>query len=454
MKFPGSILVVLCLLVCFSPSGFLLNSLLAATNKAQEAELEASLKQAELEKEILQSQLDTTKQQTKSIEGEINRLASEIKTSNNIIAEKNSNINQLSTEIGDRELKIKLLNEKTEAAKESVAKVMVSMNELDDLSFVEIILSSQNLSEALIDRDIFSTINKSMSSIVAEIRSLEEQNRTERIALQDQQSAELDAKKVIELEKQRIQQNESKQRTLLTDSKQQEATYSLYVAGKEQEIQRIRTALFALRDTDGIEFWQALEYAEQVQKATGVRPAFLLAIIQQESNLGQNVGQCLVTDLETGNGKGKNTGTFFERVMNVNWGDPKHFERITKALGRDWKTTPVSCPIGGQYYYQGRGFGGAMGPAQFIPSTWALYETRIASAVGIKVADPWRAMDAFMASGLYLADLGAGNGTYSSEIAAACNYYGSGGSSCAYGTQVMARVNNIQVNMIDVLKGK
>jgi hypothetical protein len=57
-----------------------------------------------------------------------------------------------------------------------------------------------------------------------------------------------------------------------------------------------------------------------------------------------------------------------------------------------------------------------------------------------------------MASGLYLSDLGAGLGTYSGEIAAACKYYGSGGTSCTYGTQVMARAANIQINMIEPLQ--
>ncbi len=432
-------------------------SLIADTKTDQEKALEADLRQAEIEKQAGEILLDTTKTQTKTIESEITRLANEIKKSNNIIEEKNDNIKTLSSEVDDRELKIKLLNEKIETAKASVAKIMVNMNELDNLSFVEIMLSSKNLSEALIDSDIFSSINESMSTIVLDIRELEAQNRTEKEQLKQKQNAELDAKKEIELEKARVQKNEAEQQTLLTGSKQQEATLYLYVAGKEQEMERIRTALFALRDTDGIQFGDAVEYAKSVQKITGVRPAFLLAILQQESNIGQNVGQCLITDLTTGDGKGKNTGTFFEKVMGP--ASLEHFPRLMKDLGRDWKTTPVSCPIDIQgrgtatKYYQGRGYGGAMGPAQFIPSTWVLFEERVKTATRQKTADPWRAIDAFMASGMYLADLGASKGTYSAEVAAACKYYGSGGSSCTYGTQVLARVNNLQI-MIDTLEGK
>ena len=56
-----------------------------------------------------------------------------------------------------------------------------------------------------------------------------------------------------------------------------------------------------------------------------------------------------------------------------------------------------------------------------------------------------------MASAIYLSDLGSINGNYGAEIKAACRYFGSGGSSCYYGKQVMARAQDIQENMIDKL---
>ena len=206
--------------------------------------------------------------------------------------------------------------------------------------------------------------------------------------------------------------------------------------------------IFSLRDTDGIKFGDALAFAQVAQKKTGVRPAFLLAILTQETNLGKNLGSCYLKDPNTGAGVGMNTGTPFAKVMKPDR-DVQPFLKITKTVGRDPYTTRVSCP-------QSVGWGGAMGPAQFIPSTWALYDDSVAAGVGRSIADPWNPEDAFMASSLYLRDIGAAGGGYTGEINAACKYFS--GKKCSassvantYGTQVMAKAKNIQETMIDPL---
>jgi membrane-bound lytic murein transglycosylase B len=104
----------------------------------------------------------------------------------------------------------------------------------------------------------------------------------------------------------------------------------------------------------------------------------------------------------------------------------------------DYTKTVVSCPIAGV-----AGWGGAMGPAQFIASTWKLIDSRVAQSLGKTSSNPWAAPDAIMASATYLSDLGA-NTSYASQIKAACKYYGTGGSSCSYGKSVMGRVAKIQ----------
>jgi membrane-bound lytic murein transglycosylase B len=95
-----------------------------------------------------------------------------------------------------------------------------------------------------------------------------------------------------------------------------------------------------------------------------------------------------------------------------------------------------------------------MGPTQFIPSTWELFEARLKAALNVPATNPWNAEHAIMATGLYLADVGAGQATYTAERNAACRYYS--GSACAghstfYGDQVLAKATAFQ-NDIDFLK--
>jgi membrane-bound lytic murein transglycosylase B len=124
--------------------------------------------------------------------------------------------------------------------------------------------------------------------------------------------------------------------------------------------------------------------------------------------------------------------------------DVAPFLEITNALGFNAFKTAVSCPIP-----SAGGWGGAMGPAQFIPSTWKLFEERLKTMLGYE-ANPWSPRDAFMASSMYLTDLGAVGTSTSAQNKAACRYYGSGGSTCTYSKNVMKLKSTIQDN-IDLL---
>jgi hypothetical protein len=96
-----------------------------------------------------------------------------------------------------------------------------------------------------------------------------------------------------------------------------------------------------------------------------------------------------------------------------------------------------------------------MGPAQFIPSTWAIIAPRVASLLGVTNANPWDAKHAITANALYIYDLGASAQTYTAERTAACRYFSGGGCTggwiSSYGDQVMAKAAKFQQD-IDFLK--
>ena len=147
-----------------------------------------------------------------------------------------------------------------------------------------------------------------------------------------------------------------------------------------------------------------------------------------------------MTNPDTGAGVGKENGRVYSNVMKPSR-DVGPFLEITNALGFNAYHTAVSCPIAGV-----AGYGGAMGPAQFIPSTWKLFENRLQDLLG-HFPNPWSPYDAFMASGMYLGDLGAVGTSTSAQNRAACKYYGSGGSSCSYSRSVQRLKSTIQGNI-------
>ena len=97
-----------------------------------------------------------------------------------------------------------------------------------------------------------------------------------------------------------------------------------------------------------------------------------------------------------------------------------------------------------------------MGPAQFIPTTWLLYENAVAKVTGHSPPNPWDPPDAFAAAGLLLRDNGAALRTYEAEHRAALKYLaGSNWNKPAYrfyGDDVMALSRKYQ-EQIDILAG-
>ncbi len=168
-----------------------------------------------------------------------------------------------------------------------------------------------------------------------------------------------------------------------------------------------------LGQTSTMTFGEALALADAVASTTKIRPAFLLAILQEELGL-EKTDLCYLTDLETGEGIRADDGASTSKTMDPARDIPD-FLTITKALGRDPLKTLVTCPMS-------FGWGGAMGPADFIPSTWMSYGSRVAKITGAP-ADPWNTKDAFLAAGLFLSDSGASSMTRTGEWNAAMIYF-------------------------------
>ena len=359
--------------------------------------------------------LAETREKKNTLQGDVTTLNAQIKQAEAQIRQKNLAIGNLGTEIKQKSAHIGELESRIDAGHESLASLMRRQNQIDDLTLIEIALGAESAFDLFEDVDNMASVQIGLHGKFRDIRSAKSETEEERAALAKKQAAELDARYEVETKKAEVAKNEAEKQQLLAITKNEESAYQKVLAERQAEAAAIRARLFPLRDTEGIEFGDAVEYARVAEGKTGVRAALILAILSQESDLGKNVGQCLVTDIETGDGKGKNTGTPFPQMMKAPR-DTVPFKRITDALGKDWSATPVSCSLPG-------GYGGAMGPTQFIPSTWELFESRLKTALGVSDTNPWNAGHAIMATALYLQDVGAAAGGYSAEHRAAATYY-------------------------------
>lgn len=426
----------------------------AALTPEEKARLQAEYDQLQQEIAQWQKVLDETKAKKNTLTGDVTALDAQIKKAQAEINQRNNTITTLGSEIQEKTKNISTLEARLQAGRESLAKLMREKYETEQQSLVVLALSSETLSGFFGDVQSIDVINGSLQDLFNELRGVKTETEQEKAALDARKNAELDARYVVQQKQNQIKEDQNEKKQLLAITTKDEKAYSQVLADRQARAAEIRSALFDLRDSQGISFDTALKYATAAERATGVRAAMVLAILSQESDLGKNIGSCLVTSLETGDGKGKNTGAYYEKVMKSPR-DTKPFEEITSAAGLDWQTTPVSCPLG-KTYTASRGYGGAMGPSQFIPSTWVLYEPRLRSALGVQDPNPWNAAHAVMATALYLKDLGAAAQTYTAERNAACKYYS--GRSCdsrtptnyTYGNSVVAKAETFQ-NNIDFL---
>lgn len=408
--------------------------------KKELAQIEAELADL-LEKQKIQQKNSGT------LQGDVAYLNSQIKALQTKVKARALAIAQLKVAIKEKVATIGKLSEKIEKQHASIAQLLRNTNDFDNESFVHLILSDSTLSDFYSDLESYASIKQAVKVSVDQLRGIKSETETEKQDLEKKQNAEADAKADLENAQKKTSQSEAEKKQLLAISKNKEEEYKKLAAEKKAKADKIRSALFPLRDSAAIPFGTALTYAEAAQKKTGVRPAFVLAILQQESNLGANVGSCVITNLSTGETKGVNSGTVFANGIHPTRDLPL-LQQIVESVGRNPLTTRVSCPLASG------GYGGAMGPAQFIPSTWNMMKSRVANALGKNVPDPWNPQDAIMASSFLLSDNGASGGGYTAERTAALKYFAGGNwakpGNAFYGDQVMSRVAKIQSD-IDLL---
>ncbi|MDD5760705.1 MAG: hypothetical protein PHF45_01475 [Candidatus Pacebacteria bacterium] len=386
----------------------------------------------EVEKEIAEYEklVATTQQEKAALQRKINELKNKAEKINLQIKSTNLNLQSLEVRIDDTTAAIIQTTDKINSTKNNLANLLQTFSQLNQTSSLEILLGSKTISEFF---DYSNALYSIQEKILENIEELEELKITLNNQSQELTSSKEETQKLLAmqmLQRQELENTKKEQAYLLEVTQGNEAKYQQMLSASKQKATEIKNRIYQLIGVQTqVTFGEALDIANWVSSRTGVRPAFLLAILTQESNLGQNVGTC--------NRPGDPPFKSWRAVMKPDR-DQGPFLQICQELGLNPDTTPVSCPMyqGGQQL----GWGGAMGPAQFIPSTWMIYKDQVSQITGNKPANPWDIRDAFVAAALYLAKWGATQQTREAEWRAAMIYF-SGSTNTKYrfyGDSVMA----------------
>ncbi len=355
------------------------------------------------EKKTLQNQIAALKKKTDS-------LSVQIKQSNAMIGD-------LKLQISDTEISVESTSAKIRESQKHLAAIVRAIDQADRISLIETILTQRKFSDFFDNLIYLENLDRKSNQTLQDIKNLKHSLEDQKIGLESEKG---DLEKTTQMKLLQKQEHEKAQAEYNSTLKIKDAELAQTTQAKQltaKVIQQIKQRLFSLAgvaDTDAPNFEQAYQIAKSAGATIGVRPAFLLAILTQESSLGKNVGGCYMTNNATGAGIKISTGAAISRVMKPTR-DVAPFLEIVGAIGKDPHQTRVSCPMS-------FGYGGAMGPAQFIPSTWKLYAARLQSVLG-RPGNPWNINDAFMASALYVSDYGAKLQTYNGEWKAAMIYF-------------------------------
>ncbi len=386
------------------------------TSQEEKQILENELK--ELEEKIAQYEknITTTQQEKESLARQISILKNKIKKLDLEIRQSNLMIKDLGLQIKDTEASIENTSLRIEDYKKQITDILRTIYKEDQKSYIEIFLAENELSDFFDNLVALESLNTKNQQILQEIKNLKANLEGQKESLDTEKDGMEKLVILRTLQKKESQETKEDQEGLLETTKGKESLYQKYLKEAQKRAKEIRARIFELIGVaKAPTFGEAYEIAKYVESITGVRPAFLLAVLTQESNIGKNVGQCYLPQDPNENKR--------RRIMHPTR-DVPHFLTICQELGRDPYQTKVSCPMS-------YGYGGAMGPAQFIPSTWVRYRDGVKAVTG-KPADPWNVRDSFLAAGLYLADYGAANQTYDGEWRAAMIYF-SGTTNKKYG---------------------
>ena len=383
----------------------------------------------------VQDEIKTKSQQIQELQQQIEEYQRQIeekgkfsKTLTNELDILNAKISQIQAEIRSLSLSIEQTGEEITSTtgqiletKNRLAKFRLALasslrilDQVEQDNLVEIILKNKNFSSFFDSLNSLQIAQENLRVTIEEIKELKSDLENKGEELREQKKEFEYLKSIQEIEKKSSDQIRSNKKNILKATKGEETKFQQLVKKSKADIEKIKAQIFYLQQ-NGVSAEEAVKFAQLAAIAVDIRPAFLLGILEVESGLGRNVG--------TGNWLKDMYQCYLKLKKPERAEQEKNaFFAIVNKLGLNPDTVKVSRE-------PNYGCGGALGPAQFIPTTWLGYEEDVARLTGHSPPNPWNVEDAFPASALKLSRAGATSKTRAGETAAAKAYI-SGKSTC------------------------
>ncbi len=344
----------------------------------------------------------TLKNEIQILEDQIDQFRLEIKQIDLVIQKSTLNIQEIDDQIND-------LEERIDQKKDLLAEYIRTVAFYDQETLLEVILKNEKFSDFFDEIKALESVQEEIHSILEAIQGLKNKLEEQKGELEEEREEQYRLKSLQLIQSRAVEGKQWQKEDLLDKTKGEEQRYQQMVKSVEKDITFIREQL-SLLERYQITLEEAIQDAIFAGSQTGVRPAFLLGVLEAESRLGLNVG--------TGNWR-EDMYNCYRSLGYITRAEKEKnaFFQICQELGLN----PDSQPVSAEPWY---GCGGAMGIAQFMPTTWLAYRDRAAALTGHNPPSPWSHRDAFTAAAIKLAAGGANQRTEIGERQAYAKYLG------------------------------
>lgn len=258
---------------------------------AERTQLEAQLAQLNIQIDQYQSQISSYQSQGKTLSGQISQLNAKIASLNLQIRAVDLTIQQLDQQIADTQSQIGVTQSDIASKKTAIGELVKTMYQSDQASLIEIFLKNPRLSDFWNETQDVSLLQDNLRIAVQQITDLQGQLQDQEQQFEASKSDAATAAAYAQAQAAEVSTTKSAKAQLLTATKGQESKYQTLLAQTQATAAQIRNRIFQLLGGGQLSFEDAYQYAKVASNATGIDPAFILAILDRESALGQNVGQ-------------------------------------------------------------------------------------------------------------------------------------------------------------------